>query len=438
MPASWLAPEGPLARLPKELFIYIGAFLSSDADFNALAQTNSTFHHLLNKQLYRRNVTRSHASALFWAATHGCRSTAAQAIEAGADVQATTDIDPRIKGSTSLMLAAVHGQHSVLTLLLSHDDINPNSRDRKYIRPPLGWAIKEGHRDIVETLLGDDRVDVNLQDKSGDTPLMIAVIHRPALLTLLLCSQRADPRIGNRQGNTPLSRISRQHEEDAGLLLATHLRLILDGDNSAAHCQHVFFYAAIMGHVEIVAYLVSFFGEKLDPNCNDQMYGRGAFTIAASSGRVDVVRFLLSWKPTNPNLREPWKQHTPLFVAAMNGQQEIVDVLVGNDRVDLEIPDVYGTTPLGVAADRNHLGIVKKLLAGPRRANPNARDDNGQTPLFSAGFYGHLDIVRLLLEADGIDPQLGDSDGQTPMEVAAENGNYQVVETLRKYMANAS
>ncbi|KAJ5154279.1 uncharacterized protein N7500_009718 [Penicillium coprophilum] len=430
--------QGPLSTLPKELYLAISDFLPSPSDLNAFTCINATTYNLLNTTLYKRDATSPNPKSLFWASSTDTASTALKSLSAGFDIQSRTDIHPRIKGCTPIMLAALHNSIAVLKLLLLNDEANPNTRDRKWIRPPLSWAVKEGHSAIVQILLNDDRTDANLQDKTGDTALMIAVNHQPKMMTLLLCSERVDPRVPNRQGWTPLSRAAREADGDVGLLLAKHLRLILDGDNGAMHCQHVFFYAAIMGHVDIVQYLVQYFGEKLDPNAEGQKYGRGAFSIAASAERVDVVRFLLGWEVTDPNLQTHWKRQTPLFVAAENGHEEIVDLLVGCERVDLEIPDMHGTTPLGVATERNHEGIVRRLLTGSRRADPNACDENGQTPLFNAAFYGHIGVVKLLLEAHGINPQLCDTDGKTPSQVASENGNHQVVEALQRYISNSS
>ncbi|KAJ5510657.1 hypothetical protein N7453_002760 [Penicillium expansum] len=416
-------PQGPLSTLPKELYLAISDFLLSPSDLNAFTCTNTTTYNLLNNTLYKRDATSPNPKSLFWASTTDTSSTALKSLSAGFDIQSRTDTDPRLKGCTPIMLAALHNSIAVLKLLLLNDEANPNTRDRKWIRPPLSWAVKEGHSAIVQTLLNDDRTDVNLQDKAGDTALMIAVNHQPKMMTLLLCSGRADPRMPNRQGWTPLSRAAREADGDVGLLLANHLRLILEGDNGAVHCQHVFFYAAIMGHVDIVRYLVNYFGDKLDPNAEGQQYGRGAFSIAASAERLDVTH---------------WKRQTPLFVAAENGHEQIVGLLVGCERVGLEIADMHGTTPLGVATERNHEGIVRRLLTGSRRADPNTRDENGQTPLFNAAFYGHVGVVELLLQAHGIDPQLGDTDGKTPLEVASENGNQQVAEALQRYIGSPS
>jgi ankyrin repeat protein len=108
----------------------------------------------------------------------------------------------------------------------------------------------------------------------------------------------------------------------------------------------------------------------------------------------------------------------------------MVDLLVSCERVGLEVADMHGTTPLGVAAHGNHEGVVRQLLSGPRKVNLNARDENGQTPLFNAAFCGHLGVVKALLGAEGIDIELGDTERKLPLEVAMENQHYQVVEVL--------
>ncbi|KAJ5864519.1 uncharacterized protein N7529_006435 [Penicillium soppii] len=431
-----ITPQGPFTTLPKELYISISEFLQIP-DLNAFTRTNTSTHTLLNSILYKRDAISPNPIALFRASTHNNPSIALKALSAGTDISSKTDTDPRLKGCTPILLASFYNSLAVLKILLLNDGATPNSRDRKWIRPPLSWAVREGHPEIVQALLDDDRTDVNLQDKAGDTALMIAVNSQPKMVTLLLVSGRADPRVANRQGWTPLSRAARDMDGEVEMLLARHLQLILDGYDGAVHCQHVFFYAAIMGHVDVVRYLVAYFGEKLDPNADGQQYGRGAFSIAAAGGRVDVVRFLLGWSVTEPNLQTHWKRQTPLFVAAEEGKKDIVEVLIGSEKVGLEIPDMHGTTPLGVAANRNHVGIVRLLLNASRPADPNARDENGQTPLFNAAYYGHLGVVELLLDAPGIDPHLTDSDGSTALQVALNNGNTDVVEVLKKHIANS-
>ncbi|KAJ5594061.1 uncharacterized protein N7459_000269 [Penicillium hispanicum] len=422
-----------MADLPHELVLMIARSLSSNADLNAFARVNRKHYQLLNDALYKRDAKCIDPIALIWAAIHNRKTTALKAIGAGTEISTVSDVDPHIKGCTPLMLACYHGSVDVLELLLEDNEVNPNSRDRKYIRPPITWAVKQGYRNVVRMLLKDERVNVNLTDKHGDTPLLMAAgLQNANMVDLLLGSGRVDPRIANARGETPLSRISREHDADTDLLLAAHVRCILNGDATIAHCQHVFYYASIMGHLDTVEYMVTYFGDRLDPNGGTNGWGKGAFSVAAERNRIDVVRWLLRWEKTDPNLRDTWQHWSPLVVAIIAGRQEMVSVLLESGRVDVEIKDAQGATPLGVAAERQpDATIIKRLLAAPNPANPNAQDNNGQTPLFTAATVGHVECVKALLEADGIRPDIANSEGHTPLWAAQLHG-HSVIEDLLK------
>ncbi|CAI7591974.1 unnamed protein product [Penicillium pancosmium] len=477
-----------LSHLPSEILLQISSYLDLPA-LNSLTQLNRSTTLLLQPSLYKLDARQS-SQALCWAAIHNNKPVAQSSLAAGANPITVSDQDTLIKGCTPLMLAAYHGSLPVLSLLLTYPETNPNSRDRKYIRPPITWAIKHRHAAIVRALLKDDRTDPNLQDKFGDTALMTAVTLRPDMVPVLLSGgSRVDPRVSNTQGATALSRAS-QRGIEVDLILATHLRFILDGDESGAHCQHVFFYAAISGHVEIVEYLV-----ELDPNgasggtgmamamaavgngdgngivngtghingntngltngngtgnghghghghshsrshsnSGAGHHGRGAFSIAVERGHISVVKYLLGWDKTDPNLSDSWKHQCPLLVATIAGDESMVSTLVECERVDLLNPDVSGTTPLHAAVERNHVDVVKLLLqaswarsglnpgpgtgpgpGGTRIADVNARNTSGQTPLHIAVLQDHVDLVMLLLES-GADPRLTCADGLTALD----------------------
>ncbi|KAJ5111466.1 hypothetical protein N7532_002001 [Penicillium argentinense] len=197
-----------LGHLPKEIVLQIAGYLDLPA-LNAFAQLNHSTLALLTSSLFKLDA-KLFSQALCWAAIHNNLTTASKSIAAGADVTTVTDQDDLIKGCTPLMLAAYHGSLTVLTLLLAQFDTNPNSRDRKYIRPPITWAVKHGHAGVARALLKDERTDPNLQDKFGDTALMTAVTLRPDMIPVLLSGNRVDPRVSNTQGATALSRASQK------------------------------------------------------------------------------------------------------------------------------------------------------------------------------------------------------------------------------------
>ena len=84
-----------------------------------------------------------------------------------------------------------------------------------------------------------------------------------------------------------------------------------------------------------------------------------------------------------------------LTKAAMYGQKEIVQLLLGQQDVMVNGVDADGETALMVAATVGHKSIVEMLLQ--KNADVNKQDDDGSTALIYASLYGHNDIVRLLL-----------------------------------------
>jgi len=71
---------------------------------------------------------------------------------------------------------------------------------------------------------------------------------------------------------------------------------------------------------------------------------------------------------------------TPLSVAARNGYEEIVKMLLGRDEVNADQPDMFDRTPLWGAARAGQGGVVKILL-GQGSVRPDKPDNACQTPL---------------------------------------------------------
>ena len=86
-----------------------------------------------------------------------------------------------------------------------------------------------------------------------------------------------------------------------------------------------------------------------------------------------------------------------------------------------------GGTPLSLAFEGGHLGIIKMLLS--HGADPNSADDENSSPLHAAALDGHIDVVRHPLTM-GADPNLRDAELQTPLCNAALEGCEDVVECL--------
>ena len=91
------------------------------------------------------------------------------------------------------------------------------------------------------------------------------------------------------------------------------------------------------------------------------------------------------------------EESTSLICAVHHGDEDesLVRCLIDNG-ANINKTDVYGRTPLMMAAEYGHLDVVKLLI--DNGANINKTDVRGRTPLMMAASYGHLDVVKLLLD----------------------------------------
>jgi ankyrin repeat protein len=136
----------------------------------------------------------------------------------------------------------------------------------------------------------------------------------------------------------------------------------------------------------------------------------------------------LSNPNSNLNARDSYDR-TPLSLAARNGYDTVVRLLINTPGIDLNARDNHGQTALSRAAESDHDEVVQLLINTPG-IELNARDNYGRTPLSWAAGNGHDTVVRLVINTPGIDLNVRDNYGRTPLSWAAENGRDAVVRLL--------
>jgi ankyrin repeat protein len=149
---------------------------------------------------------------LISAAAHGDLDIVNVLLARGADLNVKDK-----RGYTALSHAAEAMYEDVVDALLTHPDLDPNSRGLNS-RPVLLAYVWRDSSDRVEKLL-DHGADVNAQDADGDTALHGAAQTGNTGIMQRLLDKGAGPNVKNKQGGTPLMWAAVFGHTDAARLL---------------------------------------------------------------------------------------------------------------------------------------------------------------------------------------------------------------------------
>jgi uncharacterized protein len=165
-----------------------------------------------------------------------------------------------------------------------------------------------------------------------------------------------------------------------------------------------------------------------DPNTINAQGLTGLY-VALRDSSMKTARVLIDWPKTNIESRTPHDE-SPLMMAALRGQTEIVRKLIARD-ADV---NKTGWTPLHYAATSAHFDIIDLLLEN--HAYIDAESPNGTTPLMMAAQYGSPAAVKLLLEA-GADASLKNQRGLSAIDFAHQGGRTESAELIAGFIRSA-
>ncbi|XP_074310268.1 ankyrin repeat-containing protein ITN1-like [Silene latifolia] len=156
--------------------------------------------------------------------------------------------------------------------------------------------------------------------------------------------------------------------------------------------------------------------------------GFNALHVAASQGHEAIVQVLLDY---DPNLSKTVAQSntTPLISAAIRGHVNVVNVLLLNDSSMLEISKSNGKNALHLSARQGHVEIVKALLNKDPQLTRKT-DKKGQTALHMAVKGHSSQVVRLILRVDPSIVMLLDKFGNAALHVATRKKRVEIVNEL--------
>ncbi|MEG5045844.1 ankyrin repeat domain-containing protein [Microcoleus sp. B4-C1] len=311
--------------------------------------------------------------------------------------------------STALLHNAAHIGFKELVQQLIKDGANVAIRD-DYRRTPLHYATT---KEVAALLM----LDVNARDKSGNTPLHLAVDRGSQDIAELLIANGAGVNVRNENGQTPLYRaIAIGHNEIAALLInnGTDVNNI---DGSGTTPLHK---AAHYGTVKILKLLIA---KGAEINIQDNQR-KTPLDIAVDLKLQDTVALLIS---KNPDVNSEDKEgRTLLHIAVDFKLKDVAKQLIAKGAF-VNAKNSLLQTPLHLAVAQGSQDIAELLIANGARVN--ARNENGQTPLYQAIAIGHNDIAALLIK-NGADVNNRDMCNTTPLHKAAHYDTVEIFELL--------
>lgn len=370
------------------------------------------------------------------------------------------------QGQNPLVSAVVHGHDEALRELLKIKGVGNAiaKRDRRK-RSVLHTAAKYGRDDMVEHLLGHvDTVVVDMRDDSDKTAMHLAseqghvhIVRR--LLEAGALAYRVDKNrfmaahYAAAAGHTAIvemlldaipgsvqrcfekwdqslpSWASREDGADSSFLeaLCTSKALVqVSEENGWTAALHIWRPENRQKlTTKVIAHLNAW--DQGDHSIPSTILFRGVLY-----GHTDTVRLILQKVPSMPLETRSYEHSQVLTVAAAEGYEQIVHLLLDAGSNVTAVTDAQ-VTCLHEAARNGHATIVGLLLE--RGANPDmAVLRAGSTPLHLAATGGHADAVRALIAMAFVNT--ADDLGRTALHLACLNGHEEVVEVLLDAKAN--
>ena len=193
--------------------------------------------------------------------------------------------------------------------------------------------------------------------------------------------------------------------------------------------------AAGEGREEVVSLLLNNdFG--CDVNVKGDL-GQSFLHIACKKGYVDFLKTAIVKYKADINAQDH-KNNTPLIMAALEGREEVVSLLLNNDfGCDVNVKGVSGQSFLHIACQKGYVDFIKTAIV-KCKADVNAQDLNKNTPLMVAALMGRKEVVSLLLNNDfGCDVNVKNYLGQSFLHIACQKGFVDFLKTaVVKYKAD--
>ncbi|XP_067653717.1 ankyrin repeat, PH and SEC7 domain containing protein secG-like [Haliotis asinina] len=153
----------------------------------------------------------------------------------------------------------------------------------------------------------------------------------------------------------------------------------------------------------------------------------GNIYSAIQKGDLERVKQILAAGHVDINMRSTRFSRTPVMVAALRGQSDVVKLLMDRG-ANMSLVDKFGNNVLHHACTGGDLETVKLILS-QNMMYINSRGNESRTPLMEAAFWGESDVVKLLVDR-GANMSLVDKFGNNVIHHACIGGDLETVKLI--------
>ena len=308
------------------------------------------------------------------------------------------DVDQDGNSALHRAIIAKSNQHALLLCEMGIDHL-PN----KFLQYPIHLAASIGEgleiQELINACYQSNAGSFLQMDRKGRTGLHLAVTRKDKVMAKQI-----------------LELIVAHIEASGGRdKLAAPGKPLLAGtpQNSILHL-------ALVNHMPDVA--VMLLRERLVDFTALNLEGQSALHVAARAGNLDAVKILLEHKSSGGgvNLQDRRKM-TPILCAALGGNASVFEALMDSS-ADLDVVDDAHRSIIFCVAEGGSTDCMSLLLSRCK-LNVNVVDAVGRTPLHAACLSGSDELAKLLL-SHGAKINAADKAGQTPFLCAARAQSY--------------
>ncbi|OHS99893.1 hypothetical protein TRFO_08202 [Tritrichomonas foetus] len=259
-----------------------------------------------------------------------------------------------IYNRTVMHHAAINGQLHIIQILDSLGFDLYSDKD-KFGKTPLHYAAELGHNRALKFLI--TKIGINETDRSGQTPLHLAVINNNFdVVNTLLHEEDIDINIMDTQQRTPLYlAVENARRKIAMQLVNSGADLTLIPSNGRSLVS----LAVLTRSKSVVEYLCNL--ENIDIFAPDTNQWWTPVHYAAQLGEFKMMQFFYEIEPSSMTTKDR-TDRTPLHIAAIWNQFKIVEFYNETDDFDFNGKDINGNTPLHLAVKRGNVQIARYLI----------------------------------------------------------------------------